>query len=270
MRRMYMAALLTLSFVAVTASPALAQSTKPCPIPTATDLPFHPSYFTVDEPAAPNDPPPVPASYALRSDGKGQYGNGGTKRDFIVIDLNCTYHLYLNLLNTNTRSIPASLAATGSAPVQVNAHYIVVFRVATVPVTVAGTTLYGRFCAQEDTVVSVDPDGFVHDNYGGCGSDSYGSYVRRGVYLQAADADGVNWTAYFRTNLGFESSCLECGATAWVRVYHPDNGTWVLAPEGLPPEDPWQAAVFAPGTTRRSGDAFRGYSLLPFKITVVK
>jgi hypothetical protein len=71
---------------------------------------------------------------------------------------------------------------------------------------------------------------YKYDNYGGCGSDEKGAYVRRNIGFDLGD--GVH-------NLRFQYSPIDNSAgnpnvigTSFIKVYHPNANTWILEPEG--------------------------------------
>jgi hypothetical protein len=257
---------------------------KPAPRPPCGGivnpvLPLYPAYFTIADEFGAGDPPPVfltdPATaYNLQSDDHGIYQPDGKKvpggRDSLGIEINCNA-LAINLLNSVSRSIPATLLSPPRGAGDLFVPYMVVWGVGTVPV--AGTTAYSSFCASVDsTPFYSDAGGLVHDNFGGCGTDDYGDFVRRAAFFRLADEEHRDfWAIQF--NHYPKNAAEQCGdacdGTAYVRVYHPDADTWVLAPEFKSELVPWTAAILEQTEAGNYGSYVPiGLDSVPFKVTV--
>lgn len=139
----------------------------------------------------------------------------------------------------------------------IDSYFINIDRMGSVPVTVdngdfrtfCGGTTDALILGQAYTVVNGDnyplksADGTVlFDNYGGCFQDDGGNYyVRRGMVVQSSEPDGSLGIMQFNNSShgAYQLNCVECAATSFARIYHPDVYTWVVAPEdtstlGLP------------------------------------
>jgi hypothetical protein len=214
----------------------------------------------------------------LRGDGS-WYTHGGTKRNQIAATFQvsgCDYPKFdftLNLLNS-TRQLFASVPDHTIDP-----YFLNVDRMASVPITTdnqAFRTFCGGSGAQTIVLNTAQlvprPDGYpdvvdgvLMDNYGGCfmdGADQY--YVRRMMAVQS-DEDGRGLSVFVlgRSPIrdgGSAMDCDDCSATSFVRVYHPDENTWVVAPEY-----DWTAAY---QRWVNNGWVFEQHATLPFAMVV--
>jgi hypothetical protein len=221
----------------------------------------------------------LPDQPNLRGDGS-WYVHGGTKRNQIAATFQvsgCDYPKFdftLNLLNS-TRQLFATVPGHTIDP-----YFVNVDRMASVPVTTdnqAFRTFCGGFGA--NTIVTGEPqlvsrpdgypagiDGVLMDNYAGCFMDAAGQYyVRRMMAVQSDETDTGVLSVFVlgRSPIrdgGSAMDCDECSSTSFVRVYHPDVNTWVVAPEY-----PWTAAY-----QRRLDNNwdFYQYAPLPFAMVV--
>lgn len=148
------------------------------------------------------------------------YANGGSKNNKISIGFqvgNCSYDLIIQL-NNSTRYLVTNVPGQGTF----NAKFANFDRIASVPITTNNAAM-SDFCGTSPT------GSYKYDNYGGCGSDAGGAYVRRNVGFDLGN--NLN-------NLRFQYSPIDnpngnpnAGGTAYIRVYHPDANTWHLVPE---------------------------------------
>ncbi len=171
---------------------------------------------------------------------------------------NCSYDLTLNL-NFSKRYFTWKFPAGSVVGSSQNSTGFNIDRVGNVPVTDGGAG-YQSWCTG------------AGDNYGGCGSDEGGYFVRRsfgsailnyayGVRFNYSPIDGIEPVA---------------AGTAYVKVYHPDANTWVIAPDQAPPPpgvtDPYATAgewsVLL--DKRTSPSTVAGYQKMTFKIVVTK
>lgn len=171
---------------------------------------------------------------------------------------NCTYDLTLNLNFSNryfTWKFPAGSVVGTSA----NSSGFNIDRVGSVPITDGGPS-YLNWC------------GSANDNYGGCGVDGAGYFVRRS-FGSAIDLSGSR-TYGLRFNYSPIDNVNQIAAgTAYVKVYHNDANTWIIIPEKTPPP---------PGVTGTDGEwsvlidrntnpaTVAGYQKMPLKILVKK
>lgn len=163
----------------------------------------------------------VANGYNITSDGS-VYANGGTKQNQIssVFQIaNCSYDFILNL-NSSTRYLVVNIPGKGTF----RAKFFNSDRIASVPVTTNQLSMQD-FCG-----VNSANNSYKYDNYGGCGSDEKGAYVRRNIGFDLGD--GTH-------NLRFQYSPIDNPAgnpnvvgTSFIKVYHPDSNTWILEPEG--------------------------------------
>jgi len=174
---------------------------------------------------------------------------------------NCTYDLTLRL-NFSNRFMVYKFPNGSPLGTSVNAIGFNIDRVGSVPISDGGTDFL-NYCNTGA------------DNYGGCGVDAEGYFVRRS-YGSSLDLGGnsnyglrFNYSPFDNVNVGL-------GDTAFVKIYHPNANTWILRPEQvLPPaalsgtgatEGEWAAIIdrnFSPPT-------IVGYQKVNFRIVVSK
>lgn len=251
--------------------------------------------FGVLVPAYGSDPSPLDAPNLgapnLQGDGS-WYTHGGTRKNQIMAIFSksgCDYPKFdftLNLVSS-TRRMFATVPGH-----EIDPYFVNIDRLASVPVT-TDNPAFRTFCGGADATTVVlgssqvvrRPDGYpttvggvLMDNYAGCFRDAEGQYyVRRAMVVQSdEDGRGLSVFALGRSTIldgGSAMNCDLCSFTSFVRVYHPDADTWVVAPEYAPPpaesvpEWPWQAAY-----QRRLNNnwVFDRYAPLPFAMVVVK
>jgi len=174
---------------------------------------------------------------------------------------NCTYDLTLNLNFSNryfTWKFPNGSVVGDSQ----NSTFFNIDRVGNIPVTDSGPNFL-NWCST------------TTDNYGGCGVDADGYFVRR------AFGSGIDLSGNQNYGLRFGYSPLDNAfpiavGTAWLKIYHPDATTWTIIPDQVPPPsgvtDPnatageWSVLIDKnplPGTVV-------GYQKTPLKIVVKK
>jgi len=174
---------------------------------------------------------------------------------------NCSYDLTLNL-NFSNRYFTYKFPAGSPVGTSVNTTGFNVDRVGDVPITDGGPN-HLNWCNG------------AADNYGGCGVDENGYFVRRS-YGSGLDPGGS--TGY---GLRFNYSPLDnvnpvAAGTAYVKIYHPDANTWTIIPDQVPPP----SGVTDPNATsgewsvlldRNNNPAtVAGYQKMPLKIVVKK
>jgi hypothetical protein len=173
---------------------------------------------------------------------------------------NCSYDLTVHLAFSKrfiTWKFPAGSAVGTSA----NATGFNADRVGNVPITDGGSSFL-NWCST------------APDNYGGCGVDGNGYFVRRslGSGIDVGNSSYGNRFQYSPFDL---NNVLAVG-TAYVKVYHSDANTWTLLPESTSPP---------PGVTDPNATAgewsillnkntnpitVSSYQKTPFKIVVKK
>jgi len=185
------------------------------------------------------------------------YITGKTRGNNIVAKFqidNCTYDFTLGLGFSNRymtyKFIDGSVLGSS-----VNFGFFNMDRVANVPITDGGS-VFLNWCTT------------ATDNYGGCGVDANGYFVRR-AYGSTIDSQS-------RYHLRFNYSPLDNGTglplaagTAYVKVYHTDVNTWMMMPDVVSPppgvlgtDGEWSALI------DNSIPAVVNYQKTPFKIVV--
>jgi hypothetical protein len=173
---------------------------------------------------------------------------------------NCSYDLTLNLIQSKryfTWKFPAGSVAATLVGSSANSTFFNIDRVGTVPVTDGGANFLAWCNAS-------------YDNYGGCGVDVDGYFVRRSMG-SAIGSYGNRFNYSPIDNV----SPLAAG-TAYVKLYHPDLSTWIIVPDEVQPPSgvsdpnatagPW--AVLINGNTKPSTVA--GYQKMPFRVVVTR
>jgi len=174
---------------------------------------------------------------------------------------NCTYDLTLNLNFSNryfTWKFPAGSVIGTSA----NSSGFNIDRVGNVPITDGGPN-YVNWCNS------------AADNYGGCGVDGDGYFVKRS-FGSAIDLSGGR-TYGVRFNYSpIDNVNPVAAGTAYVKVYHSDANTWIIIPDQVPPP----SGVTDPNATAGEWSALldrntnpatvAGYQKTPLKILVKK
>jgi hypothetical protein len=230
-----------------------AMAGKPAPTPTCgTDV-----YVTTT----------VTAGLAIAGEGTGVYVTGGTRTNKVESRFqigNCS-HDYT--LGTGARPLTVQLSNGLTLP----GVFWNIDRVASVPVTSGNDTALDTWCAaglQRDAngFVRRDPvSGYMLDNYGGCGVDANGRYVRRAAVFVIDDGSNS-----VQARLDYQASPQDmnapaCGGIpdictgAYVKVYHPSANRWVIRFDG-------QGAADGPGGVYR-GSGLRTEEWTPFEIT---
>jgi hypothetical protein len=175
------------------------------------------------------------------SDGTEVYLDGSQRIAAMLQVNNCTHDFTMNL-NQSTRYTVALLSDRQHAGKHFNFD-----RVGSVPVTPdAGNTEFGQTAYCTDGVVRdasgafvKNADGYYQDNYGGCGMDENGWYVRRAGVIGLYEGPSSDFRLRYQPSpVDFlESPCAAdpsdpvCSAS-YIRVYHPSASTWILRPEG--------------------------------------
>ncbi len=213
--------------------------------------------------------PLAAGGFGLISDGLGAYSDGtkGSAKVSAHFQVeNCTHDFTLNLASS-TRSMWALL----SGNVDVRAWFFNLDRVHSVPVTAGNQAQLNAYCSGgvefgNDGKIVKNPAGWYHDNYGGCGVDENGAFVRRGGGFSL---DGDERLAFHNSPIDRPAVCgtgsqeLVCSAS-YFRVYHPDANTWIVRPEA-PAESVHQ--VWAGGN---AGYQAVGIEPVPFEIIAVR
>lgn len=166
----------------------------------------------------------------------------------IQID-NCTYDLTLNLYFSK-RYFAWKFPDGSVVGTSFNATSFNIDHVGTVPVTDGGSNFL-NWCSN------------ATDNYGGCGVDSDGYFVRRSMGSMI-DAYGHRYN-YSPIDNHFPTAT----GTAYVKVYHADANTWTIIPETVPPppgvtgtDGQWSVII------DRTTGAVQSYQKTPFKMVV--
>ncbi len=242
------------------------------------------------QPAYANPQVQLPATLALRGDGD-WYLHGGSKKNKIINTFQvsgCRYPKYDFTFNLyySSRFLVEEVPDHDIDP-----YFIHFDRMGSMPVT-QNTTTFRTFCGGEDAADDSDPtldsphietdadnyptksaDGTVlFDNYGGCFQDAAGNYyVRRGMVVQSNDFDTDRLSLIHFNNAShgaLQLNCDGCSVTSYVRVYHPDVNTWVVAPEDTSDLGPWMTAYHDNLGTGTTSWTFRDHVSVPFLIAV--
>jgi len=166
----------------------------------------------------------------------------------IQID-NCTYDLTLNL-NFSKRYFTWKFPNGSVVGTSFNTAFFNIDRVGDVPVTDGGSNFL-NWCSA------------ASDNYGGCGVDGNGYFVRRSMGSMI-DAYGHRYN-YSPIDNQFPTAA----GTAYVKVYHGDADTWTIIPDAVPPppgvtgtDGQWSVII------DRTTGAVQSYQKTPMKIVV--
>jgi len=159
---------------------------------------------------------------------------------------NCTYDLTLNLNQSKRYFIWKFPNGTS------NSTFFNIDRVGNVPVTDGGASFL-NWCNT------------ATDNYGGCGVDGTGYFVRRSM------GSGTDFGRHRYNYSPIDNVFPTAAGTAYVKIYHPDSITWTIIPDVIPPP---------PGVTGTDGEwsvlldtntgAVLSYQKMPFKMVVKK
>lgn len=224
---------------------------------------------------------------AYVSDGNGPYVHGVGRVEAHFQVGNCTHDLTMNL-NRTSRSMFALLTIDGAVTV-FGSHFFNFDRVHSVPLTNDTTGAFDRWCAAiadptKPAPTEKNSDGYYEDNYIACGNDDplddpndgnapnpYYNFVRRKASLNL-DGDErlsfrgtiVNTPAYAREACYVDGPDSDTCSTNFVKVYHRDANTWVIASES-----PGQAARFA-WAGGNKGYQFQGFHTVPLEITITR
>jgi hypothetical protein len=176
---------------------------------------------------------------------------------------NCSYDLTLGMTTGRyfTWKFPAGSVAASLVGTSVNSTSFNIDRVGNVPITDGGATFL-NWCS----------GGSGSDNYGGCGVDSDGYFVRRS--MGSALAGGAYGNRYSYSTI--DNIQTMAAGTAHVKIYHPNANTWIIMPEQVQPPpgvtDPNATAgewsVLLDRTT--IPDTAVAYQKMPFKMLVTK
>jgi hypothetical protein len=171
----------------------------------------------------------------------------------IQID-NCTYDLTINLYFSNryfTWKFPNGSVVGNSF----NSTGFNIDHVGTVPVTDGGSTFL-NWCSTST------------DNYGGCGVDGDGYFVRRAMG-SAMDLSGSQNYGHRYNYSPLDNQFPTATGTAYVKIYHPDAITWIITADSVPPpssvtgtDGPWSVII------DRNTGAVMSYQKTPMKIVV--
>jgi hypothetical protein len=164
---------------------------------------------------------------------------------------NCTYDLSLNL-NLSKRYFTWKFPNGSVVGTSFNTASFNIDRVGNVPVTDGGSNFL-NWCSA------------ATDNYGGCGIDGDGYFVRRSMGSMI-DAYGLRYN-YSPIDNHFPTAT----GTAYVKVYHADANSWTIIPDTVPPppgvtgtDGPWSVII------DRTTGAVQSYQKTPMKIVVKK
>jgi len=181
---------------------------------------------------------------------KGQTIDGGIQID------NCSYDLTLNL-NSSNRYFTWKFPDGSVVGTSFNSTFFNIDRVGDLPVT-DGSSNFLNWCSG------------ATDNYGGCGVDANGYFVRRSMGSPMNPSIRQSYRHRFNYSL-FGANFPTAAGTAYVRVYHSDANTWTIIPDQVPPP---------PGVTGTDGEwsvildfntgAVQSYQKTPLKILVKK
>ena len=135
-----------------------------------------------------------------------------------------------------------------------NATFFNIDRVGNVPVTDGGSNFL-NWCSS------------ATDNYGGCGIDAVGYFVRRAM---GSGIDLSNQSFAHRFNYSpIDNQFPTAAGTAYVKIYHPDALTWTIMPDVVPPppsatgtNGEWSVLI------ERNSGAVQSYQKMPMKIVV--
>lgn len=177
------------------------------------------------------------------------YVSGKVKSDQIDGRLqigNCTYDLTLNLNQSRRYFIWKFPNGTS------NNSFFNIDRVGNVPITDGGASFL-NWC---NTSL---------DNYGLCGVDGTGYFVRRAM------GSGTDFGRHRYNYSPIENILQTAAGTAYVKIYHPDSITWTIIPDVVQPP---------PGVIGTDGEwsvlldnstfAVLSYQKMPFKMVVKK
>jgi hypothetical protein len=162
---------------------------------------------------------------------------------------NCTYDLTLNLSNSKryfTWKFPDG-SAVGTS---VNTGGFNIDRVGDVPITDGGQA-YFDWCAS------------ATDNYGGCGVDENGYFVRRSFGSAIFPSGNRSYGLRFNYSPLDGAALAVASGTAYVKVYHTDGNTWTIIPEQIPPP----AGVTDPYATSGEWSALVDKNVTPYTVS---
>lgn len=162
-------------------------------------------------------------------------GGKGSQKVTATLEIeNCAFDFVLNLTSTS-RDLVADLPLWIGTPIR--SEFLRFDRIASVPIT-SNNPNFGAWCSEGVVTTSLQSPA-PYDNYGGCGGSGTPQdpfYVRRaaGGYLYEGPARDYRYR--FRRS-PLDANYSDCGINAalctasYVRVYHPDPGTWVITPD---------------------------------------
>ena len=167
---------------------------------------------------------------------------------------NCTYDLTLNLYFSNryfTWKFPnGSVVGTSF-----NATGFNIDRVGNVPITDGGVN-YLNWCST------------ATDNYGGCGLDANGYFVRRAMG-SAMDLSGSQNYGHRYNYSPIDNQHPTAIGTAYVKIYHTDAATWTIMPDVVPPPSGVTGTVGEWSVIlNRNTSEIHSYQKMPMKIIV--
>ncbi len=165
--------------------------------------------------------------FSITSDGMGPYTNlktRGTTTEVLFQTCNGSNDFTMNLASSN-RTVKVLLSG-GTA----SSSFLNFDRVANVPVT-ENSERFAAFCGGrtlDGSIILNTPNTTSADNYGGCGLDSGGYYVRRNVGFQLTAGHSLRFQ-----NSPYDGGTLAVG-TSYIKVYHATVSTWTLSVEDIP------------------------------------
>ena len=186
------------------------------------------------------------------------YVTGGRGKSAILAQFqvsNCTYDF---TLSTGSAMFMTYKFPDGSPlGTSVNFGFFNMDRVGDVPITDGGSA-YLNWCNT------------ASDNYGGCGVDANGFFVRR-TYGSTIDSQNTYHLRFNYSPFDNLSGATLAAGTAYVKVYHTDANTWMMMPDVVPPpsgvtgtEGEW-SALYDLSTL-----SVINYEKTPFKMVVSK
>ena len=121
-------------------------------------------------------------------------------------------------LGSSTRYLVTNVPTKGIF----NAKFANFDRIASVPITTDNLAM-ADFCG-------LNANGsYRYDNYGGCGTDAVGSFVKRNVGIDLGD--GSHSLRFQYSPIDAPGGNPNAAGTSYIKVYHPNATTWQIAPE---------------------------------------
>lgn len=165
--------------------------------------------------------------YLITSDGLGSYTTTKSKGS--------TTNVMFQICNGSNDFVMDLISSKRTAKVQLvggitTSSFMNFDRVANVPVT-ADSEPFAAFCGGRNgdgSIILDTPNTTTADNYGGCGLDAGGYFVRRNVGMQLTNGHSLRFQ-----NSPYGGGTLAAG-TSYIRIYHPTVSSWTLSPEDVP------------------------------------